>query len=532
VPDGAPGDPADYSRPLATLVTFHYLRSAVRRRWRICAAFAVIGLVLSAAYLKEKPASHTATATLRLVHSAQVDPAQAIATDISLVSVRAVAERTIKALGLHMAPQDMTDKVTAVPTGSTQVLQLQMSAPTDAEAVRWLDVFSKQYLSFRAVQISEQPQMLIKGYEKQINDLQSQAEALRKQIERFSSSKQTPDQLTEAVTELSQISNKIGALQGTVDDQTLQQRATVLASSVIDPAAVTSPGRMKRLVMVLLSGLIGGLAVSWAVIVLRAIVSDRLWLRTEVAAALNAPVLLSVRRITPLPRPLRALQSLPWLRAARLRRDMEKQRVSGILGRTLLHPGRGSSLAVLCLDNSDEMRFGLAAAAVDLQSEGFATTLVDLTDQGTAESALAHTGRAPDARPTVFRPSVVPSRAEPPTRMNMTARDDVALANGQGGATLILADFDPAIGVDHLAAWSQSVVLAVTAGNSSVELIRTAGDLVRAAGLRLEGAIVLRTVHDDLSSGVAPHSADPDTQASNPISASRPEAGVGRSLSP
>jgi len=55
VPDDAPDDPGNQPRPLASLVSFHYLRAAVRRRWRICASFAVLGLLLAAAYLVLNP---------------------------------------------------------------------------------------------------------------------------------------------------------------------------------------------------------------------------------------------------------------------------------------------------------------------------------------------------------------------------------------------------------------------------------------------------------------------------------------------
>jgi capsular polysaccharide biosynthesis protein len=120
------------------------------------AIFAVLGLLLAAAYLVLSPTARTATTTLKLAHQESADPSGAIATDISLVTTRTVAERTIKALGLTMSPQDMMSSVKAVPTGSAEVLGITMSAPTDAEAVRWLNTFAKQYLAFRATQITAQ----------------------------------------------------------------------------------------------------------------------------------------------------------------------------------------------------------------------------------------------------------------------------------------------------------------------------------------------------------------------------------------
>jgi hypothetical protein len=69
-------------------------------------------------------------------------------------------------------------------------------------------------------------------------------------------------------------------------------------------------------------------------------------------------------------------------------------------------PGRRQSLALVCLNNSDEMRFGVVAAAVDLHSQGRPVTIIDLTEAGTVASAVARsTGQSVDQKPAVFRPA-------------------------------------------------------------------------------------------------------------------------------
>jgi capsular polysaccharide biosynthesis protein len=530
VPDDAPDDPGDQPRPLATLVSFHYLRAAVRRRWRFCAVLALLGVLLGVAYLVASPTQRTATTTLRLTHQPDADPSGAIATDISLVHTRTVAEQTIKDLGLSISPQAVLSSVKAVPTGSTEILQLTMSAPTDADAVRRLDAFTKEYLSFRAKQISAQADTLIKGYQNQISDLQAQAQTLRNQSEALAAGGDTAaDQLGTAATKQSQIDDKITALQSTVADQKLQQQAIASASRVIDPAAPTSSSGLRRMVLVLASALIGGLAIGVSVIVLRAILSDRLWLRIEVASALNASVLLSVRRISPLPRLLRIIGWLPWVNAAQARRAVDQQRMVRTIERAVPEPGRRHCLAVVCLNNSDEMRFGVAAAAVDLRNHGRMATIVDVTEAGGVASAVARcVGASVDKAPAVLRPRVVPSLAGGPPHIDSADWGDVTLANGKNRVTLVLTDLDPAIGVDHLTAWTDSVIVAVTAGKSSVELVRTAGDLVRSVGLHLRGAVILGAVRDDMSSGIAMPVEEGGSETSEPAD-SRPESSVGRS---
>jgi capsular polysaccharide biosynthesis protein len=529
IPDVAPEDPGDPVRPIATLVSFHYLRAAVRRRWRVCALFAVLGMLLAVAFLVARPASPTATTTLRLTHGEQADSSGAIATDVSLLATRTVAERTISALGLTMSPEDLMKSVEAVPSGSSEILQLTMTAPTDAEAVRRLDGFTMEYLDFRAKQISAQSDIMIKGYNDQIAALLSRAQTLDTRIETLAASGDTAtDQLGGALAERSQVNDKISSLEDAVQDATVRQNAIVLSSQVIDPPAPMPPGGLRQMLLVLASGLIGGLALGFGLVVLQAILSDRLRLRIEVASALKSSVLLSVRRIKPLSRPLRMVRFLPWVSALDDRCAVDQQRMARAIETAVPEPGRRQSLAVVCLGNSDEMRFGLVAAAVALQHHGRTPTIVDLTEAGRVASAVAQSvGVTVEKTPEVFRPRVIPSLTTGPSHLDSADWEDVALAKGRNGLTLILADLDPAVGVDHLTAWTDCVIVAVTGGKSSVELVRTTGDLVRSVGLHLRGAVLLRAVRDDMSSGIAAPSGERGTETSE-LTVSRPDDSVGR----
>jgi capsular polysaccharide biosynthesis protein len=533
IPDVAPEDPGDPVRPVATLVSFHYLRAAVRRRWRVCALLATLGVLLGVAFLVAMPASPTATTTLRLTHKEQAAPSGAIATDISLLATRTVAERTITALGLTMSPEDLMKSVKAVPSDSSEILQLTMTAPTNAEAVRRLDLFTQEYLAFRAKQLSAQSDIMINGYNDQIAALQSQADTLSTRIEDLADSGDTAtDRFNDAVTERSQVNDKISSLQDAVQDATLRQNAIVLASGVIDPPAPISPGGLRRAVLVLASGLIGGLALGFGLVVLQAILSDRLRLRIEVASALKTSVLLSVRRIKPLSRPLRLVRFLPWVSALDGRCAVDQQRMARAIEKAVPEPGRRQSLAVVCLGNSDEMRFGLVAAAVVLQHHGRTPTIVDLTEAGRVASAVAQSvGVTVEKTPEVFRPRVIPSLTKGPSHLDSADWEDVALAKGRNGVTLILADLDPAVGVDHLTAWTDCVIVAVNGGKSSVELVRTTGDLVRSVGLHLRGAVLLRAVRDDMSSGIATPSGERGSEISE-LPVSRPDDSVGRPHKP
>jgi len=531
ISDVAPENPGDQARPLATLVSFHYLRAAVRRGRRVFVMLALLGVLLGVAFLVTHPTPHTATTTLRLTHQDGVDPSGAIATDVSLMTTRTLAERTISALGLTISPEELINSVKAVPSGSPEILQLTMSAPTEAVAERRLDRFTKDYLTFRAKQISAQSEVRINEYDDRIGDLQARARTLQQHIEGLTASGDTSTRVTDSAEELQQVKSEINSLQAAVDDETLRQETIQLTSRVIDPAAPMSSGGRRRILLALATGLIGGLAIGFGVVVLRAILSDRLWLRIEVASALNAPVLVSGRKIAPLSRVLRIVRFVPWVKAADARRAVDRQRMARAIEQAMPEPGHRQSLAVVCLGNSDEMRFGLVAAAAALQHHRRPTTIVDLTEAGRVTSAVARSADATmEWTPEVFRPRFIPSLIKDPSYVDSADWEDVALAKGRSGVTLIVADLDPGVGVDHLTAWTDRAIVAVTGGKSSVELVRTAGDLVRSVGLHLRGAVLLRAVRDDVSSGIATPAEERGTGTTD-LALSRPDDGYGRSSS-
>ena len=174
-------------------------------------------------------------------------------------------------------------------------------------------------------------------------------------------------------------------------------------------------------------------------------------------------------------------------------------------------------MAVVCLGNAAEVRFAVIAAGLALRREGRPALIVDLSTAGVVASASRKVGDvAPEERPDVFRPDVVPSLTRGPADLAATDWDEVALAKARNAVTIVLADFDPVVGLDHLTTWVDDVIVAVTAGRSSVELVRTAGEMVRAAGLRLQAAMLLRAARDDVSSGLTRSNEDGSIELSRP----------------
>jgi hypothetical protein len=451
-----------------------------------------------------------------------------MATDVSLLTTRVVAERTLAVLGLTLSPQEILDSVTPVPTGSTEVLQITMTAPTEAEAIRRLEAFTTTYLRFRAEEVSARSQILITGYERRLEEHEAQLQDVDKKI---AVTVPDDDTMTDLVTERSKLRQQISSLEDLRQEAELQQSAVVNASRAIDSVAPAPPPGLRRVVLVLTSAIIGGAALGVFLVLVQAIVSDRLWLRMEVATALAAPVILSLRSVAPLPRVASVLAFLPPVRQADARRGVDRQRLGHALSMPPPQPSPRHCLAVICLPGARDVQFGLVAAALSLQDAGQTVTLVDLTSTGGVAGVVARLVDPSIAeRPEVFRPKVVPSLRNGPADLAAADWDDLARANVRNGTTLLITDLDPAVGVDYLTAWTNDVLVAVTAGKSSAELVRTAGELIRSAGLHLRGAVLLKTVRDDVSS--AQPAGTGTRQAKTATTQNWPDVGSGQSRLP
>jgi hypothetical protein len=155
------------------------------------------------------------------------------------------------------------------------------------------------------------------------------------------------------------------------------------------------------------------------------------------------------------------------------------------------------------MDNADEVGFAVAEAARSLAARGCSITILDLTARGSRILRAVPTAADPSA-PTVLRPRGVPALAH-------RAQDLLPVGHWDDGEntpspelrdfTLILAELDPAVGADHLTAWTDRAIVVITAGRSSVEKVRSVSDQVRAAGLDLRFGALVRTERTDESIG-------------------------------
>ncbi|HEY0238329.1 MAG TPA: hypothetical protein VGC37_06770 [Friedmanniella sp.] len=497
LPD-ADEDTSSNERTSPVLVSLDFLWTALRRHPVVFLLSPVLGLLLAAGVLVAFPPAHAAKATLVLPSDSQVDPTKAMATNVSLLATQTLAKRTTDQLGLTMSPDTFVGTIT-IQAESSDLMTLTLTAPTDAEAVRRLSGLTSTFLAFRAEQLSFQSEVLVKGLDDRIAGLQGQIADLTKKIADLGpATTANSTQYNQYLTQQAVFRSQVETLQQQVEDQTLKTGALVASGRVLDPAAVV-PGRaLKTTALALVSGLVGGTALGWGTVLFFAVTSDRLRRRADVATVLGAPVGASVRRVDPLPSLLRHLPPFVPLQRRRLR---ECARLASALEAQLLVPGQQSRLVVARADDRDDVSHAVAQLARALVAAGRDVTVVDVTERG----SKVLRGKLPlsdPGAPPVLRPDGTPALASGPDELSAVGSwegAEDASAPQLGDVVITLADLEPAVGAAHLRSWAERAVIAVSTGGASAERLRTVADQVRAAGLDVRCAVLLRTDRTDNS---------------------------------
>jgi capsular polysaccharide biosynthesis protein len=512
-------DPAQGS-PLPTLASLDFLRGALRRRWPVWVIAALLGLLAGIAFNQAVPPKSSASVTVLLAHDPQQDPTRAMATDVSLLGTRAVAQQVIDGLHLTVSPEDFLKSVTAH-AATDQVLVVNATGPDDAAAVARAQALAAGFLTFRAAQLNDQTDVLVNGYNERVTALQAQVATLTQRIDELSNGSGNDGSATaEAIDQRRQINQQIDALQTTIEDATLRNTSVVAVSHIIDPASALPQNHKRRAVLSAVTGLIGGTALGVTLVLFLALTSGRLRRREEVAQALDGPVPLSVGRL----RPRLPLRLLPHRRGqgghrGRAGRNLEAV-AHALESQTRPNGGRPARLALVSVDSAADTTAAAAELVARALARGSRVFAVDLSRDGKLtkrvdQAVSRRWAGEPRAATVVYRPDGDPTLAQGP--LNGQSRDSRALdadkatqdAWDAAEYVITLAEVDPASGAPHLGSWSEDAVLFVTAGRSSGERLRTAAELIRGAGLRLRFGVLLRTDRTDNSLGI------PDAEGSS-----------------
>ena len=418
-----------------------------------------------------------------------------------------------KSWGYRKAPASFLNTYTAASV-IDRLLTITASAPSPNQAVLYASAVGNAFLKFRADELQEQNNLVLQSLEVQVNQAKQRVNSINAQLSQLPSQSTSPtqeSQISKLRVEQTSATAALSGLQAAVTENqttTGAQLTAALDNSQVLSVTPLPYSKKKKLITYGAIGLIGGLALGLTIVVVRALVSDRLRRRDDIAYALDAPVRLSVStlgaRRTLTPRPGRAAK-----------RDLDMRRVIAHLHSAVPRSTQvPASLAIVAVDNGPVVAQAVAALATSYASQGTQVIAADLS----SGAYLAHLSgvKGPGVQ-TVSRNGVnfmmaVPDRDDPvpvgplPSVTSPTgpaqAGDALVASDVSADLLLTLVTLDPALGGEHLATWAANAVVVVSAGQSSAERIHGVGEMVRLAGMRLDSVVLIGADKRDESLGL------------------------------
>jgi capsular polysaccharide biosynthesis protein len=243
---------------------------------------AFVGLVLGASLHVLLPSKVTAVSKVYLVEPTNADPTVAITNDLNLLETRKVAEVAMGTLHRPVGSALITYKGSSE---GTSILTIKATAASAAEAVAVNNAVAQAFLQVRAHLLSQVTST-------NVATLQGEVQSLQNDIRQISAASSRT-----AITQQNFDIAQIGTLNQQIHQAQGNQLSTTRNSGVLDPAYVIVASVKKAALKDGLSGFVAGLSLGIAIVMLGELLSDRVRNRADVAAALGAPVELSVGRL-------------------------------------------------------------------------------------------------------------------------------------------------------------------------------------------------------------------------------------------
>ncbi len=494
------------------LANLKFITATLRRRAKFWCAIAVLGFVAGCGFYAASPPGYQASTTVWLVPGPYENILTAPNNDQAMAETRTVAGMAVRQLGLHESAGSFlaTYKVTPV---TERVMDITASARSSDRALADANAVAAAFLKFRGEEMEAQQALVLASLDQQASRAQQRYNSINSQISHLQAQPASSSQQSQLKTlelERGQADTALYQFrQAAFGNQTGNGSATAAAvkgSYVLDPATLLAHSRLKPLVLDVAVGLIGGAFLGMAIVVIQALVSDKLRRRDDVAQALGAPVRLSVG-------PIGRRRWLP-VRGRSATRDVEVQRIAAHLGCTLPGSSRGvAGLAVVPVDDPEVPALTLLSLAVSCAKEGRQVVVADLCNGAPVAQLLGgmESGVGAVRAQGTGLVLAVPDRDDlgpvgPLGHSAVQARrspftEAVAAACASADLLLTIATIDPSVGAEHLATWATDAVAVVTAGRSSWEKIHGVAELVRLSGTRLVSAVLIGADRSDESLG-------------------------------
>jgi capsular polysaccharide biosynthesis protein len=495
-------------------VSLTFLKAAIRRSALFCCIMTVVGFLVGCGLYINFPAPYQASTSLLLTYGPYENGPGAPYDTQAIAQTRTVATLAMHKLGLQ---QDAGSLLAAyrVTIVSNRMFLITFTAPSASQALRGANAVATEFLLFRAGELQQAQEQVSASLNQQVSQAKQKLSSIRAQISQVSAQPTSPVQqsrlsglqeaLSSATTTLTNLQQDANGNEATNQSATA---AAIKGSQVLGGATLLPRSHLRHLLLYPGAGLIGGLVVGIAIVLIRAIVSDRLRRRDDVADALGAPVKLSTGPLQPNRRRL-------VRRGRGAAREADIRRIAAHLGGAVPENVRGTAaLAVVAVDDPEAAALPVVSLATSCTQHGQRIVLADLASGAPAARLLGV--REPgvgvvsveDARLVV----AVPERddvAPPGPLGHVPARDQrssftdaVAAACAEADMLLTLLTLDPSFGGEHLQTWAANAVVVVTAGRSSWTKINAVGEMIRLSGTRLASAVLIGADKTDESLGV------------------------------
>ena len=512
-----------------------FIFAAIRRSRRFLLVCAVIGIVAGLGVYVKFPVSYVATVSVLIKNNPGEDPVSAMQTQVQLLESQSVATATVKSLGLPQTVSSFRAAYTASAV-TDQIISITLHAPTAAGAVDGANTLAAQYLKFRANLLLAQQAKDVAAYAQQVPDAKQHIASLQQQISDLQGQPGKEAQLTKLQSQLKTAQLSEPTVEQTVTGLTVEEKSTtsgmIDGSQVLNSATVLHHSKIKDIIEYVLIGLIGGLAIGLGIVVVRELISDRLRRRDDIAAALGAPVRLSVGPVRKSRLPLGGAPAWLSVGAGKSRlplggasaaRDRALGRIAVYLRNTALRQaGEPYTLAIVAVDNAREIAPAVVALTERCAEDGFKVVVADLITGAPVARLLGadgtgvqpvHVGGGAVVVITPEDGDQVPSGpwrpagasgagllAEPPTE----AVESVAW---KAGIVLTVAELDPAIGAEHLSTWATQAVAVFTAGRTRAARAYAVGEMLRLSGIQAISGVIVGADKTDESLGSVPDDA-------------------------
>jgi capsular polysaccharide biosynthesis protein len=468
--------------PTSRLVGLGFIGAAIKRRTRFWLVFGVLGLVIGGAlFVKAKPA-YQVTATLLMVNDPSIDQPTAMQTDVLLADNPTFAAQVLGKLGLDETVNTFLQTYTVTDV-SNQLMSITASAPSAADAANRANLLADGYLTFRAGVLQQQ-----------LSQEDAASDAQVSKAAAAISTAQTASQRAKA-------NDYLLAMQQTASADEANRQITV-ASMIAGSKAIASTvpvlahSRSKTILEYVFGGAFGGAVLGMAIIAIGAVTSSRLRRRDDVAAALGAPVRLSV---------IAADEGGRLSRGTGPKRDI--RRVVTHLRDCLPKAQRGpSALTVVAVDNQKFVATLVFRVVTACVTDGKRVMVADLSGGALArllgkKAPGIHTVDKGGGRIMLVVPD--PEDMAPAGPLADGASSELAAAFAQADVLITLATPDPAVAAHYLGSWAADTVAVVTAALSTTEKVQSVGEIIRSdSGIRTVSGVLLGADRSDESLGL------------------------------